>query len=179
MGKRFFVTELEKDTIRNLYEQVAGVAFGGEMNGFKKPKEEKGGKLFCNAKNTKNIHDLMGGADPETYIDGIQLRKGGVNGLVDKLEVLKTMRLFPQITDGGSDLSSQIATDLQEFKPYNYFDENSKECCRAMDKIIELYKENEHGEELVKDIEKIYGLSYLDARAKEFLKHSLGVIKGE
>jgi hypothetical protein len=48
-----------------------------------------------------------------------------------------------------------------------------------MDKIIELYKENEHGEELVKDIEKIYGLSYLDARAKEFLKHSLGVIKGE
>jgi hypothetical protein len=121
----------------------------------------------------------MGGADPETYIDGIQLRKGGVNGLVDKLEVLKTMRLFPQITDGGSDLSSQIATDLQEFKPYNYFNENSKECNRAMDKIIELYKENEHGEELVKDIEKIYGLSYLDARAKEFLKHSLGVIKGE
>lgn len=179
MGKRFFVTESEKDTIRNLYEQVAGVAFGGEMNGFKKPKEEKGGKLFCNAKNTKTIHDLMGGADPETYIDGIQLRKGGVNGLVDKLEVLKTMRLFPQITDGGNDLSSQIVKDLQEFKPYNYFDENKKECCKAMDKIIELYKENEHGEELVKDIEKAYALSYLDARAKEFLKHSLGVIKGE
>lgn len=178
MGKRFFVTESEKNTIRGLYEQVSGVAFGGEMNGFKQPKQKET-KLFCNAKNTKTIHDLMGGADPETYIDGIQLRKGGVNGMVDKLEVLKTMRLFPQITDGGADLSSQIATDLQEFKPYNYFDENTKECHRAMDKIIELYKENEHGEELVKDIEKVYALSYLDARAKEFLKHSLGVIKGE
>ena len=178
MGKRFFVTELEKDTIRNLYEQVAGVAFGGEMNGFKKPKEEKGGKLFCNAKNTKTIHDLMGGADPETYIDGIQLRKGGVNGLVDKLEVLKTMRLFPQITDGGVDLSHQIATTLQEFKPYNYFDETNKQCNKVMDKIIELYKENEHGEELVRDIEKVYGLSYLDPRAKEFLKHGLTIIKG-
>ena len=48
-----------------------------------------------------------------------------------------------------------------------------------MDKIIELYKENEHGEELVKDIEKVYGLSYLDPRAKEFLKHGMSILKGE
>jgi hypothetical protein len=179
MGKRFIVTESERETIRHMYEQVAGVAFGGEMNGLKQSKQKDEKRLFCNTKNTKSIHDLMGTDSPEPYIDGIQLRKGGVNGLVDKLEVLKTMRLFPQITDGGSDLSSQIATDLQEFKPYNYFDENTKECHRAMDKIIELYKENEHGEELVRDIEKVYALSYLDARAKEFLKHSLSVLKGE
>jgi hypothetical protein len=47
-----------------------------------------------------------------------------------------------------------------------------------MDKIIELYKENKHGEELVKDIEKIYELDHLDPRAKEFMKHSLAMIKG-
>ncbi len=68
---------------------------------------------------------------------------------------------------------------LKAFKPYNYFDETKKECGSAMDKIIELYKENEHGEELVKDIEKVYGLSYLDPRAKEFLKHGMSIIKGE
>jgi hypothetical protein len=48
-----------------------------------------------------------------------------------------------------------------------------------MDKIIELYKENEHGEELVKDIEKVYALSNVSQRAKEFLKHGLAMIKGE
>ena len=57
-------------------------------------------------------------------------------------------------------------------------DENKKECNRAMDKIIELYKENEHGEELVKDIEKVYGMQHHSPRAKEFLKHALGMIKG-
>jgi len=46
-----------------------------------------------------------------------------------------------------------------------------------MDKIIELYKEDHHGEELVKDIEKIYSMQHHSQRAKEFLKHSLGIIK--
>ena len=68
---------------------------------------------------------------------------------------------------------------LKEFKPYNYFDETKKECNKAMDKIIELYKENEYGEELVKDIEKVYALSNVSQRAKEFLKHGLAMIKGE
>jgi hypothetical protein len=67
---------------------------------------------------------------------------------------------------------------LKFYKPYNYFDENKKECNRAMDKIIELYKENEHGEELVRDIEKVYGMQHHSPRAKEFLKHALGMIKG-
>jgi hypothetical protein len=48
-----------------------------------------------------------------------------------------------------------------------------------MDKIIELYQENEHGEELVKDIEKVYAMSTVSPRAKEFLKHGLAMIKGE
>jgi hypothetical protein len=48
-----------------------------------------------------------------------------------------------------------------------------------MDKIIELYKENESGEELVKDIEKVYAMNHVSARAKEFLKHGISMIKGQ
>jgi hypothetical protein len=68
---------------------------------------------------------------------------------------------------------------LKAYKPYNYFEEQSKECNRAMDKIIELYKENEHGEELVSDIEKVMSFHHIDPRAKEFMKHSLSMIKGD
>jgi hypothetical protein len=91
---------------------------------------------------------------------------------------LKTLRLHPKVSDGGEHLAFNIMNHLKEFKPYNYFDETKKECNKAMDKIIELYKENEHGEELVKDIEKVYGMSHVSARAKEFLKHGLAMIKG-
>ena len=55
---------------------------------------------------------------------------------------------------------------------------------RAMDKIIELYKENEHGTELVKDIERVLNLQTKDdiytpsPRAKEYLKQSINLIKG-
>ena len=47
-----------------------------------------------------------------------------------------------------------------------------------MDKIIELYKENQHGEELVKDIEKVYAMNHISSKAKEYLKHGLNIIKG-
>ena len=167
MGQRLVLSEEDYKDIRGLYK----INEQGEQ-------ESQGEKMFCNKGNTKSIHYILGSDEFEDYIEGIKLRKNGVHGLVDKLEVLKTMRLFPQITDGGVDLSHQIATTLQEFKPYNYFDETNKQCNKVMDKIIELYKENEHGEELVRDIEKVYGLSYLDPRAKEFLKHGLTIIKG-
>ena len=45
---------------------------------------------------------------------------------------------------------------LNKFRKKNYFDETNSGCLKAMDKVIELYKENEHGEELVKDIEKVF-----------------------
>lgn len=176
MAQKFTITESEMSEIRRLYNISEQIEVPGSPEGENEPSEEK--RLFCNSQNTKSIHDLAGGVDFEDYIEGIKLRNGGVNGLVDMLEVLKTMRLFPQITDGGLDLASRIHGNLQEFKPYNYFEEQSKQCNRAMDKIIELYRENEHGDELVKDIEKVYALSYLDPRAKEFLKHGLTIVKG-
>jgi hypothetical protein len=46
-----------------------------------------------------------------------------------------------------------------------------------MDKVIELYKENEHGEDLVKDIEKVLKHSGPTPRAKEYLKRCLTLVK--
>ena len=123
--------------------------------------------------------EIVGDDEYDDYIEGVKLRKNGINGLVDRLELLKTLRLHPKISDGGEHLAYELMNHLKSFKPYNYFDESKKECNRAMDKIVELYKENEHGEELVKDIEKIYSSHHVSPRAKEFIKHSVGMIKGQ
>lgn len=165
MGKRFQLTESEIESIKKLYliEQS----------------EEKEDKKFCHGGNVKTLEEIVGDDEAEDYIDGVQLRKNGVNGMVDRLELLKTLRLHPKISDGGEHLAYDIMNHLKTFKPYNYFDETKKECNKAMDKIIELYKENEHGEELVKDIEKVYGMQHVSARAKEFLKHGIGMLRGQ
>jgi hypothetical protein len=165
MSKRFVLTEDEKESIKKLYmiEQS----------------EEKDDRKFCHGGNVKTLEDIVGSDELEDYIEGVQLRKSGVGGLTDRIELLKTLRIHPNVSDGGEHIAFNIMNQLKEFKPYNYFDETKKECNKAMDKIIELYKENEHGEELVKDIEKVYALSNVSQRAKEFLKHGLAMIKGE
>jgi hypothetical protein len=165
MSKRFVLTEDEKESIKKLYmiEQS----------------EEKEDRKFCHGGNVKTLEDIVGSDELEDYIEGVQLRKSGVGSLTDRIELLKTLRIHPNVSDGGEHIAYNIMNHLKEFKPYNYFDETKKECNKAMDKIIELYKENEHGEELVKDIEKVYALSNVSQRAKEFLKHSLAMIKGQ
>ena len=165
MSKRFVLTEDEKESIKKLYmiEQS----------------EEKEDRKFCHGGNVKTLEDIVGSDELEDYIEGVQLRKNGVGGLTDRLELLKTLRIHPNVSDGGEHIAYNIMNHLKEFKPYNYFDETKNQCNKAMDKIIELYKENEHGEELVKDIEKVYALSNVSQRAKEFLKHGLAMIKGE
>lgn len=165
MSKRFFLTEEEKKKIQGLYNIIED--------------ENKEERKFCHAGNTKSLDEIMGDDEDDDYIEGVKLRKNGVRGLVDKLELLKTLRLHPKVTDGGENLAYQIMNQLKGYKPYKFFDETKKECCDAMDKIIELYKENEHGEELVKDIEKVYAMQHLSPRAKEFLKHGIGMIKGQ
>lgn len=140
--------------------------------------EKKEDRKFCHGGNVKTLEEIVGDDELEDYIEGVQLRKGGINGLTDRLELLKTLRLHPKISDGGEHLAYTVMNQLKAYKPYNYFDETKKECNKVMDKIIELYKENEHGEELVRDIERAYAMSNVSARAKEFLKHSLGMIKG-
>ena len=165
MGKRFEITESEKQQIQKMY--------------LVEQSEQKDDKKFCHGGNVRSLEEIMGDDETEDYIDGVQLRKNGVNGLVDRLELLKTSRLHPKISDGGEHLAYGLMNMLKNNKPYNYFDETKKECGTAMDKIIELYKENEHGEELVKDIEKVYGMQHVAPREKEFLKHSIGMIKGQ
>lgn len=163
MGKRFYLTEEERNDIRKFYY----------LN-----EDSKNDKKFCHGGNVKTLDEIVGDDSMEDYIEGVTLRKNGINGLADKIELLKTLRLHPKISDGGEHLCFMVMNDLKTYKPYNYFDETKKECNRAMDKIIELYKENEHGEELVRDIEKVYGMSHISPRAKEFLKHGLNMIKG-
>lgn len=165
MKNRIIITEEEKNEIRKMYlnEQEES-----------EPTEKR---KFCHGGNVKSLEEIVGGDDLEDYIEGVQMRKNGVNGLTDRLELLKTLRLHPNITDGGEHLAYSILNQMKEYKPYNYFEEANKQCGGAMDKIIELYKENEHGEELVKDIEKVYAMSYLSPRAKEFLKHTLTMIR--
>jgi hypothetical protein len=166
MGKRFQITESDKEQIKKLYL-------------IEQSETKEGDRKFCHGGNVKSLEEIVGGDDAEDYIDGVQIRPNGVKGLVDKLELLKTLRLHPKVSDGGEHLASEIMNHLKTFKPYNYFDETKKECGSAMDKIIELYKENEHGEELVRDIEKVYAMQHVSPRAKEFLKYGIGMIKGQ
>ena len=163
--KRFTITESEINSIKKLYmiEQS----------------EEKEDRKFCHGGNVKTLEEIVGDDEMQDYIEGVTIRKNGINGMVDRLELLKTLRLHPKVSDGGEHLASEIMNNLKAFKPYNYFDETKKECNKAMDKIIELYKENEHGEELVKDIEKVYMMNHVSPRAKEFLKHGISMIKGQ
>lgn len=164
MGQRFQLTESDRESIKKLYLT-------------EQPKKDD--KKFCHSGNVKTLEEIMGDDESEDYVDGVKLRKKGINGIVDRLELLKTSRLHPKITDGGEHLAHSIMTQLKGYKPYNFFDETKKECGSAMDKIIELYKENEHGEELVKDIEKVYSMNHHSPRAKEFMKYSLDVLRGK
>jgi hypothetical protein len=164
MGKRFSITENEIKSIRSLYnlsEQEYEEVEVGEDG------QEK--KMFCNAENTKSLDDLYGNDDIHDEMKNVILVKmNGVKGLADKIEALKTLRLIPGIQDGGERLASGIMSTLQDLKPFNYYDEPTKQCSKAMDKVIQLYKEHEHGEELVKDLEKLYGSHQVSQRAKEF-----------
>jgi len=47
----------------------------------------------------KTLEDIVGSDELEDYIEGVQLRKNGVGGLTDRLELLKTLRIhqdFPR-----------------------------------------------------------------------------------
>lgn len=163
MGKRFELSSDEKKRIQNLY--------------LLSEEEEK--KKFCHTGNVKQLDEIIGDEEMSDYVDGIRLRQKGINGLVDKIELLKVARSLPKLTDGGEHLCFSILNDLKSFQPYNYYDETRKECAKAMDKAIELYREHEHGEELVKDLEKLYANHHFSPTAKEYLKHSINLVRGK
>lgn len=142
------------------------------------PKEMKESKPRCVPENVIPLDEVVGKAGEfVAYAPGVTKRKMGVNSIVDTLGILNNLRLFKDIKDGGSHLAFDMMHHLNKFRNKNYYDETSGGCNKAMDKIIELYKENEHGEELVKDIEKVLAHQDPTPRTKEYLKRCMNLIK--
>lgn len=132
----------------------------------------------CLTTNVISLDDIVGPPkDFKNYTSDLYKRNGGIAGMVDTLDILRTLRLHPNISDGGEHLAYDLMNHLNGFRKRNYLDETNGDCLTAMDKVIELYKENEHGEELVRDIEKVLNHSDPTPRAKEYLKRCLNLIK--
>jgi hypothetical protein len=150
----------------------------------KRKKEEV--KPRCVRENVIPLDEIVGRAEEYgRYSPGISKRQSGVNSMVDTLGILNNIRLFKDVKDGGSHLAYEMMNNLNRFRNKNYHDETTGECHKAMDKIIELYKENEHGTELVKDIERVLNLQTREdeytpsPRAKEYLKQCINLVKGQ
>ena len=148
-------------------------------------KKNKKEKPRCIPENIIPLDEIVGRSNEyDKYANGITKRITGVKSMVDSLGILNNIRLFKDVKDGGSHLAYEMMNHLNKFRNKNYYDETTGECNRAMDKIIELYKESEHGTELVKDIERVLNLQTRDdeytpsPRAKEYLKQSINLIKG-
>ena len=140
--------------------------------------KEQEQKPRCVAGNVIPLDMMVGPSDDfSNYTSSVLKRDGGINGMVDTLDVLRTLRLHPDIEDKGDHLAYSLMNHINTFRNKNYFDETNNECQKAMDKVIELYKENEHGEELVKDIEKVLAHKDQSSRAKEYLKRCLILVK--
>ena len=139
---------------------------------------EKEQKPRCVAGNIIPLDGIIGPSNNfNNYTSSVLKRDGGINGMIDTLDVLRTLRLHNGIEDKGEHLAYNLMNHINNFRNKNYFDETNNECQKAMDKVIELYKENEHGEELVKDIEKVLKHQDPSSRAKEYLKRCLILIK--
>ena len=145
---------------------------------------EKEQKPRCLTNNTIPLDEIVGKADDYVhYTPNVMKRGNGVNSMVDTIGILNNLRLFKDVNDGGAHLSYEMMNHLNKFRNKNYYDETSGQCHKAMDKVIELYKENEHGTELVKDIERVLSLQSKDdeftpsPRAKEYLKRCIALVK--
>ena len=143
-------------------------------------------KPRCVRENVIPLDEIVGRSEEfGKYSSGITKRQSGVNSMVDTLGILNNIRLFKDVKDGGSHLAYEMMNNLNKFRNKNYFDETNQKCNKAMDKVIELYKENEHGTELVKDIERVLNLQTRDdeytpsPRTKEYLKQCINLAKGE
>jgi hypothetical protein len=149
-------------------------------------KRKKEVKPRCVPENVIPLDEIVGNSEEfGRYSPGITKRQSGVNSMVDTLGILNNIRLFKDVKDGGTHLAYEMMNNLNRFRNKNYHDETTGDCHKAMDKVIELYKENEHGTELVKDIERVLNLQVREdeftpsPRAKEYLKQCVNLVKGE
>lgn len=182
--KKIKLTERELVAlIEKVIKENGDVPMGGEQ---KENKKKEPPKPRCIPENMIPLDEMVGQADEYVkYSPGVAKRRMGVNSMVDTLGILNNIRLFKDVKDGGAHLAYDMMHNLNRFRNKNYHDETTGECHKAMDKIIELYKENEHGTELVKDIERVLALQTKDdeytpsPRAKEYLKQCINLIKGQ
>ena len=79
MGKKFQLTESDKEQIKKLYL-------------IEQSETKEDDRKFCHGGNVKSLEEIVGDGEAEDYIEGVQIRPNGVNGLVDKIELLKTLR---------------------------------------------------------------------------------------
>ena len=174
--KRIIIEEKELRRVirKKIMEQVSN----GEQEEEQKPR--------CLTNNTMPLDEIVGSVkDANSYSPGVYKRQNGVNSFVDTLGILNNIRLFKDIKDGGAHLSYEMMNHLNKYRNKNYYDETTGNCHKAMDKVIELYKEHEHGTELVKDIERVLNIQSREdeltpsARAKEYLKQCLNLLKGK
>lgn len=168
----------EKELRRVIRKKIMEQTSNGEQEEEQKPR--------CLTNNVINLDDIVGSVkDAASYSPGVYKRQNGVNSIVDTLGILNNIRLFKDIKDGGAHLSYEMMNHLNQFRNKNYYDETTGNCHKAMDKVIELYKEHEHGTELVKDIERILNIQSREdeltpsARSKEYLKQCLNLLKGK
>jgi hypothetical protein len=71
-----------------------------------KPEETK---QRCVAGNIIPLDDIVGPSKEfQNYTSSITKRDGGINGMVDALDILKTIRLHPDIKDGGEHLTYSL-----------------------------------------------------------------------
>ena len=170
-------------------KKVLGKVLSEQQNDTKsKSRKEKveDVKPRCIPENVIPLSEIVGQADEYSkYAPGVSKRAMGVNSMVDTLGILNNIRLFKDVKDGGAHLAYDMMNHLNKFRNKNYYDETTGDCHKAMDKITELYKENEHGTELVKDIERVLNLQTKDdeytpsPRAKEYLKQCINLVKGQ
>ena len=98
-------------------------------------KEEQ--KPRCVAGNVISLDMMVGPSDKfSNYTSSVLKRDGGINGMVDTLDVLRTLRLHPSIEDNGEHLSYNLMNHINTFRNKNYFDETNGECQKAMEKEI-------------------------------------------
>lgn len=148
-----------------------------EENSMEPKSEKTEEKLNCVPENSIPLDEIVGPSDNfKNYTTSMLKRDGGINGMVDTLDMLRTLRLH-DVDDGGQHLAYNLMNHINKFRNKHYFDETSGKCQKAMDKVVELYKENEHGEDLVRDIEKVLRHSDTAPRAKEYLKRCLVLVK--
>ena len=95
------VIKLTERDLRNIVKRVISESEGAEETTESKPR--------CLTTNTMSLDEINGDSDSfRPYSDSINKRNGGVTGIIDTLDLLKTIRLNKNISDGGEHLSYDL-----------------------------------------------------------------------